>query len=156
MLLQLKHTKRGAKKLIRPRTQEVQNRTVKEFVTDIHNEQYELLRKSTSKRDEHRGSMIMSPVPTSLCKFLYLNSTILNKCIRAIAEDTILGQVSCDDETVSRFWKNNQKQLYYLMKDYILYGYSVGELLFHTEPVRDDNGDYVYDNGEVRTYEKLI
>lgn len=143
--------------IIRP-TPIILNKTLNEFVTDMHNEQYEVLRKSTNKKDEHRGSILRSPVNPRLSKFLYLNSGILNKCIRAIAEDTILGQISCKDSDVARFWNNNQNELFMLMKDYLLYGYAIAELIFTHEPIKSKKGELLHDpvTGEVRTNDKLV
>lgn len=143
--------------IIRP-INKIQDQSIDQAVTDIHDERYHILNKSTSKKDEHRGSILRSPVSPRLAKMLYLNSGILNKCIRAISEDTILGQISCDDPDIARFWNNCQDELFMLMKDYLLYGYAVAELLFTHEPIKDKNGELLYDpiSGDVRTNDKLV
>ena len=109
------------------------NKAVHKIVKDIHDNSYELINKKTKKYDEKQGSIIKSPINPQLSKYLYLHSNILNKCVRALSEDIILGAINCEDERVEHFWKNNQKTLHEICKDYFTYGYSASELLFKPE-----------------------
>ena len=113
----------------KPRKQ-ITNKTVHKIVKDIHDNAYELITKKTKKYDEKQGSIIKSPINPQLSKYLYLHSNILNKCVRALSEDIILGAINCENEAVETFWKNNQKALHEACKDYFTYGYTVNELLF--------------------------
>ena len=113
----------------KPRKQ-ITNKTVHKIVKDIHDNAYELITKTTKKYDEKQGSIIRSPINPQLSKYLYLHSNILNKCVRALSEDIILGVINCEDEKIELFWKNNQKTLHEICKDYFTYGYSASELLF--------------------------
>jgi hypothetical protein len=112
---------------------ELQNDAVNKIVTDLTDRTYEWLNKETVKDDELKGSILRSPINPRMSRYLYLNSNVLNKCIRAISEDIMLGEISCADSTVMNFWVQNQNELFMLCKDYLVYGYGVAELIFNNE-----------------------
>lgn len=85
------------------------------------------------KEDERIGTIIHPPVPERLSSYFYLHNTTLNKCIRALAEDITLGEVTCNDENIAGFWKNNQQELKRLTQQWLIYGYAAAELIYKPE-----------------------
>ena len=105
------------------------NKAVKEIVKDENNNQYKLIKTNVEKVDEGSNYILYPPINPSTAKYFYQNSPILYKCIHALVEDIILGELTCSDSEVEKFWKNNQDELFYLCIDYILFGYACGEIL---------------------------
>lgn len=108
---------------------DILNKAVKEIVRDENNNQYKLIQSNVNKIDEGHNYILYPPINPSTAKYFYQNSPILYKCIHALVEDITLGQISCEDRKIERFWKNNQDELFYLCIDYILFGYACGEIL---------------------------
>lgn len=109
------------------------NNSIDKIVKDENGNQYKLLETSSSKQDERNSYMLHPPVNPSIAKYFYENSAILFKCINALTEDITLGQITSEDKTIRTFWFNNQDELSYLCKDYLLFGYACGEILNDTE-----------------------
>ena len=107
----------------------VKNRTINKIIRDNNNNNYELLTSSMKKLDESQNAILFPPINVNVAKYFYENSPILYKCIHAIAEDTTLGEVSSDDEKLSHFWEKNQDELFYMMLDYLLFGYACAEII---------------------------
>lgn len=105
------------------------NKAVKDIVKDENDNQYKLIESSVEKIDEGSNYILYPPINPSTAKYFYQNSPILYKCIHALVEDIILGEISCNDKNIEKFWKNNQDELFYLCIDYILFGYACGEVL---------------------------
>lgn len=112
---------------------QVTNQAIERIVTDLMDRSYTLLERETVKTDDLNGSIIRSPINPAMSRYLYLNSNVLNKCIRAISEDIILGKISCHDDYVLGFWEQNQNELFMLCKDFLVYGYGVAELIFNDD-----------------------
>ena len=85
------------------------------------------------KEDERIGTIIHPPVPERLSSYFYLHNTTLNKCIRALAEDITLGEVTCKDDGIVGFWNNNQQELKRLTQQWLVYGYAAAELIYKPE-----------------------
>lgn len=105
------------------------NKAVDEIVINENNKQYKLLRTNLHKADEGRNYLLHPPINTSTAKYFYQNNAILYKCIRALMEDIVLGEMSSDNNELLNFWKNNQDELGYLCIDYLLFGFACGEIL---------------------------
>ena len=105
------------------------NKAIKDIVKDENDNQYKLIKSNVEKVDEGSNYILYPPINPSTAKYFYQNSPILYKCIHALVEDIILGELTCEDIEVERFWKNNQDELFYLCIDYILFGYACGEIL---------------------------
>lgn len=105
------------------------NKAVKDIVKDENDNQYKLITTNVEKIDEGSNYILYPPINPSTAKYFYQNSPILYKCIHALVEDIILGEISCKDKNIEKFWKNNQDELFYLCIDYILFGYACGEVL---------------------------
>ena len=105
------------------------NKAIKDIVKDENDNQYKLIKSSVEKIDEGSNYILYPPINPSTAKYFYQNSPILYKCIHALVEDIILGELTCEDVEIERFWKNNQDELFYLCIDYILFGYACGEIL---------------------------
>lgn len=105
------------------------NKAVDKIVIDENNNQYKMIESSTKKQDEGENYILYPPVNPSTAKYFYQNSPILFKCINALTEDITLGQVSSENIGIRDFWFNNQDELSYLCKDYLLFGYACGEIL---------------------------
>ena len=105
------------------------NKAIEDIVKDENDNQYKLIKSNVEKIDEGSNYILYPPINPSTAKYFYQNSPILYKCIHALVEDIILGEISCKDKNIEKFWKNNQDELFYLCIDYILFGYACGEVL---------------------------
>lgn len=105
------------------------NNAVKDIVKDENDNQYKLINSNVEKIDEGSNYILYPPINPSTAKYFYQNSPILYKCIHALVEDITLGEITCEDNEIERFWKNNQDELFYLCIDYILFGFACGEIL---------------------------
>lgn len=105
------------------------NKSVDKVIKDENNNQYKLLEAGSKKVDEGENYILYPPINPSTAKYFYQNSPILFKCINALSEDLTLGEISSNNKEIRDFWFNNQDELYYLCKDYLLYGYGCAEIL---------------------------
>lgn len=105
------------------------NKSVDKVIKDENNNQYKLLEAGSKKIDEGENYILYPPINPSTAKYFYQNSPILFKCINALSEDLTLGEISSNNKEIRDFWFNNQDELYYLCKDYLLYGYGCAEIL---------------------------
>ena len=84
------------------------NKAVKDIVRDENDNQYKLIKTNVEKIDEGSNYILYPPINPSTAKYFYQNSPILYKCIHALVEDIILGEITCSNSEVERFLINNQ------------------------------------------------
>ena len=108
----------------------ISDKGMDKVIQSFRDKSYKLLEVKTKKQDE-RFSHIYPPLfEANNVRYLYLNSDILQKCINIIASDISLGEIICDNKDIEQFWRDNQRELFFIGLDYYTYGYSPVELLF--------------------------
>lgn len=133
------------------------NKAIDKIVIDENNNQYKMLESATNKQDEGKNYILYPPINPLTAKYFYQNSPILFKCINALTEDITLGQISGENEDINNLWINNQDELSYLCKDYLLFGYTCGEILIDEKKnkpisikqIPADTVKLIEDNGSV-------
>lgn len=139
------------------------NRAIDKIVVDENNNQYKILESASKKQDETDSYILYPPINPSTAKYFYQNSPILFKCINALTEDITLGQISSENKSVNDFWINNQDELSYLCKDYLLFGYCCGEVLLDkninkpisVKQIPADTVRLIEDNGSVYVQQNI-
>ena len=100
----------------------------------------EELEKQTVKIDTAENSNALRPlVPVTVAKDLIYSNDILEKCIRTLAQDTILSEMkfmNLDGEeapdTITGFWNvENVYQLYLAVQEYYSYGFGACEIIYN-------------------------
>ncbi len=94
----------------------------------------------TSKEDKDYRYRLDPLVPVRIAQNLILQNNRLDKCIRILAQDVILNEItyltdeeSEIEETVAKFWKNNINELYKQLQEFYSYGFGASEIIFDEE-----------------------
>lgn len=104
--------------------------------SQIHN----TLERQTTKDPQNNNIRLDPIIPVLTAEKLILQNNRLDKCIRILAQDVILNEMtylideeSEIEETVAKFWKNNINELYKQLQEFYSYGFGASEIIFDEE-----------------------